>query len=1080
MWLLGLGLLITSCKESNVKSPEPINYLFNAIVPVDSGIEFSNTIVEDKEHNIISYIYYYNGGGVAVGDINNDDLPDIYFVSNRGENKLYLNQGDLKFNDVSETANVKGSASWNTGATMVDINGDGLLDIYVCAVSGLLDFEGHNELFVNNGDGTFTERSKEFGLDFKGYATQSYFFDYDKDDDLDVYIVNHAVHTILSHGPASARNQRVPLVGDVLLKNEGGNYVDVSEQANIYGGVNGYGLSAAIADFNNDGWDDIYVCNDFHEDDYYYLNNGDGTFTESLAKNFSTISRFSMGCDASDINTDGYQDLIVLDMLPKNEKIIKETEGDDAMLNMHKRLRSLGYQEQYSRNMLQLNYKGNYFQETALFNGIADTDWSWSPLIADFDNDGFQDIFISNGILRRPNGLDFIKYISSALRKSNTRQEAQEWLYNATGEMLNGVVSNEIFQGTSKEFVSRTGEWIEDKPQISNGSVYVDLDLDGDLDLVLNNFGKKAVIYENQVNESNDYLTIKLRYKEGNIEGVGAKIMVWSREKEQVKHIFKSRGFQSSVEAKAHFGFGTEKIVDSLMVIWPDNKYQVLKNLRINQNLTIGYDPSFEEDYKYSSRTEQNKVFVKENLVQFVHEEDSYDDFLVDKLIPYKISTLGPAMAMGDIDGNGYDDVLIGSASGKEVKLLFNTGNVFVRKSMPEIEKDSLFEDNEAIFFDIDNDSDLDLFIASGINTRRLKEYEKNRLYVNENGNLKKTYGRLPDNNLLTSTVASYDYDLDGDVDLFLGNLADADNFGRPVPSYLLRNDGNGNFTIDDDFELISRVTSAIWRDLDGDGKKDLLVSTEWDSPKVYLNKLGRMELQELPENINGLWQSITSFDIDLDGDQDILLGNWGKNTKFNLGFDGPLLMYHLDFDSNGESETVLAYNKEGRYYPIHSKTELASQINAINRLFVYHKDYAGKPIDQILGSESLGRAKVYQVDLFASGYLENNNGSFSQFNELPIGFQYGPVTSFSEIEIYEEKPSLLVGGNIKKTNTYHGYYTSFKGLVVNGLDDISAVSDYGLEPFDGQIKKIETIKMRKRNLLLVVSNQDSLKVYSY
>ena len=502
------------------------SYLFETVSPESSGIEFANIVTEDAEHNIISYIYYYNGGGVATGDVNNDGLSDLFFVSNMGNNKLYLNKGDLKFEDISDKANISGNASWQTGVTLVDINNDGFLDIYICAVSEYLDFKGHNELYINNGDNTFTEKAKDYGLDFKGYSTQSYFFDYDKDGDLDAYLVNHAVHTSLSHGKAELRHKREPLTGDVLLKNDNGQFIDVSEEANIYGGINGYGLSATIADFNNDGWDDIYVCNDFHEDDYYYINQKDGKFKEQLAKSFTTISRFSMGSDASDINGDGYQDLMTLDMLPRDEVVLKETEGDDSMFNMQVHLNNLGYKDQYSRNMLQMNNSGEFFQETAILNNVADTDWSWSPLFADYNNDGYQDLFVSNGILRRPNGLDFKKYISSAF-KGRSEAEGLAWLYNSINEMASGKVTNEIFEGNSKTFKRQTGNWIKNQPNISNGAIYVDLDLDGDLDIVTNNYGETASLLENTTKNKN-YIELDFIYKDSNIEGIGSKVIIYT------------------------------------------------------------------------------------------------------------------------------------------------------------------------------------------------------------------------------------------------------------------------------------------------------------------------------------------------------------------------------------------------------------------------------------------------------------------------------------------------------------------------------------------------------------------------
>ena len=573
-----LLLLCIRCSEET-NTPKK-NYLLNKLSEKTTGIDFKNTLVEDAAHSIINYIYFYNGGGVSAGDINNDGLVDLYFVSNQGENKLFLNKGNLQFEDISQNANINSASDWNTGVTMVDINNDGFLDIYVCAVSGLLDFEGKNELFINNGDATFTESAREYGLDFSGYATQAYFFDFDKDNDLDVYIVNHATHTVTSHGKAALRNNRVPLVGDVLLENNKGAFTDISEKARIFGGVNGYGLSASIADFNNDGWDDIYVCNDFHEDDYYYINNQDGTFREELKKSFSTLSRFSMGSDVADINGDGFQDLITLDMLPNDERVLKETEGDDAMYNMQEKLRKQGYKDQYSRNMLQINEKGAYFYETALLNNVADTDWSWAPLFADFDNDGHQDLFISNGINRRPNGLDFKNYISNTFKQKN-EAESLKWLYESINEMPSGKVSNEIYSGDSNQFTKKTGAWMEQKPSLSNGAIYVDLDLDGDLDIVTNNLNDFAGVYENTTNGKKNSISLRFSYKKGNKNGIGTKAILYNNGESQFKQLFSSRGFISSIEPQIHFGLDTITTIDSIAIIWPDNTLQkVEKHLR--------------------------------------------------------------------------------------------------------------------------------------------------------------------------------------------------------------------------------------------------------------------------------------------------------------------------------------------------------------------------------------------------------------------------------------------------------------------------------------------------------------------
>ena len=1066
-----LFLLVVSCSEE--KDVDNNNYLLKNISSDKTNIDFENNLIEDKDHSIINYIYFYNGGGVSAGDINNDGLQDLYFVSNQGENKLYINKGNLTFEDVTKKANVAGSSSWSTGSTMVDINGDGLLDIYVCAVSELLDFKGTNELFINNGDGTFTEKAAEYGLDFKGYSTQSYFFDYDKDGDLDVYIVNHAVHTSLSHGKASQRNKRTALTGDVLLQNNNGKFEDVSDFAGIYGGVNGYGLSASIADFNNDGWDDIYVCNDFHEDDYYYINNKNGTFTEQLGEAFATISRFSMGSDASDINNDGLTDVMTLDMLPNQERVLKETEGDDAMLNMQANLKNLGYKDQYSRNMLQIN-GGDYFYETALFNKVADTDWSWSPLFADFDNDGHQDLFISNGILRRPNGLDFKKYVSSTFKKYG-QAKGLDWLFKSINEMPDGSVTNQIFKGNSKRFTEETGNWIANEPSLSNGAIYVDLDNDGDLDIVTNNVNSKASVYENTSN-SNNSIAIKLAYKNDNKEGIGAKVELFSNGKKQTKQVYKSRGFLSSIPAQVHFGLDTITKVDSIRVIWPDNTLQVVTNIDEKSLQNIAYTEGLPSN-NFDSNKDNKELFKKEDILSFKHQEDNYNDFFQERLIPYKISTLGPAIAVGDVDKNGFDDVYLGGASGKEGQLFLNNGRSFKLSSQATFSEDANFEDNAATFFDADNDGDLDLYVVSGVNERRNKNFEIDRLYLNNKGKFTRTKTFI--NPLNTSSVDFYDYDNDGDNDVFIGNLSNPDSFGSSTNSAVLQNDGKGKFNADASAIIESNITNAIWVDINNDNQKDLLVSCEWDAPKVFINSNGKLTEQKLPENINGLWQTITAFDLDNDGDKDILLGNWGKNNRLTKYMDNPIKLYYGDFDSNGKKETLLAYNIDGKYYPLNTKDELSSQMNFISKKFVNHADFAMKTVEEIFTKEALDKAKLYEIQTLSSGYLKNDNGTFTEFIPFSKELQLAPITTFTPINL-EGEEQLFVAGNSLKVNTYHGGYKALKGYFLNNKNKVTPASTYGISHISSQVKDARVVKMRDRNLLLIVANNDSLQTYSF
>ena len=1066
-------LFTCSKKESETQLEKSESYLLEELSHETTGIHFKNVVQDDLKHNNLNYMYFYNGGGISVGDINNDGLPDIYFVSNKGSNQLYLNKGNFSVEDITSTAEVQGKSDWQTGSTMVDINSDGYLDIYVCAVSGMLDFKGHNELYINNGDNTFTEKSEEYGLDYTGYSTQAYFFDYDKDDDLDVYIINHGVHSNTSHGPSLLRKKRIDLVGDVLLKNTNNKFTNFSEQAKIYGGANGYGLSASIADFNNDGWDDIYVCNDFHEDDYYYINNQDGTFTESLANYFSMISRFSMGSDAADINNDGLQDLITLDMLPRDEKIIKESEGDDVLLTYQLSISRLGYQDQYARNMLQINNQDHYFHEEAFFNDVAATDWSWAPLIADFNNDGHQDLFVANGIIKRPNDLDFMMYLNT-LNYVDPHKTKDERLFDATSKMPTGKVPNEIFAGNSKRFENKSGKWINNNPSFSNGAVYVDLDQDGNLDLVTNNMNSYASVFKNTLDKGNNYVSISFEYKKGNTNGIGTKAVLHQGERKQLRQLFNSRGFMSSVDNSLHFGVSSSAKIDSIQVIWPNNKAQTIKEPTLNKHSIIRYSESKTHPWS-SKKTNTKKQFKKVNYINYTHKEDRYNDFFYERLIPYKVSTSGPALAIADVDNNGYKDIFIGNSSGNKAVFFSNNGNSLKKKYI-SVSKDSLYEDTSAAFFDADSDGDLDLYVGSGLHEKRDKNYELDRLYLNVNGNFTRATD-LPKNGNVTSTVRPYDYDDDGDVDLFIGNRSNPDNFGDIVESYILKNDGKGNFSIDKEFKLRSIVTDAVWEDINGDHQKDLLVSTEWDEPKIYYNQKGQLKLANRVDTMHGLWQTIYPYDIDKDGDLDIVLGNWGTNTRFSVSKEKPLLMYYSDFDSNGKSETVLAYDFRGNYYPIYSRDELASQMNIIKKRFVKNTDYALKTIEEVLTPEALKKATKFHIDNLKSGYLKNDNGKFSEFIELPKDFQLAPLNSFKKITL-NNRENLLVFGNNKSVNTYHGGYESIKGLLLHNEMDIKKTSSLGIEPIDTQVEHVEIVSLKNKKIVLIVSNNDVLKSY--
>ncbi|MDZ4330337.1 MAG: CRTAC1 family protein, partial [Flavobacterium sp.] len=624
--------------------------LFEKLSSEESNITFNNQLLESKNISILDYLYYYNGGGVSLGDINNDGLVDIYFTSNQGKNKLYLNKGKNKFEDISVKAGVESQSDWNAGTVMADVNGDGYLDIYVCAVVGINGFEGQNELFINNKDNTFTESAAEYGLDLDNYSSSAAFFDYDLDGDLDMYLLNHAVHSELSFGNAAIRTKRSYECGDKLFRNDNGKFVDVSEQAGIFGGANGYGLGLAVSDFNLDGYPDIYVGNDFHEDDYYYINNGDGTFTESLKQYFGHTSRFSMGVDVADVNHDGFPDILSLDMLPEDEKVLKSSLGDDNTQMIKMRTEKLGYHYQYSRNTLQLNQAGGHFTETALLSGVAATDWSWSTLFGDYDQDGEQDIFVSNGIPKRPNDLDYVKYYSNDQIKnkiSTTKLLDKE----ALKRMPKGNVTNYVFQGAADlQFKNRSSDWIENDSIISNGSGYADIDNDGDLDVITNNTNAIASLYINKTDTKSNYLKLKLRFTGKNTFGIGAKVISYSKGKKQFKELQTTRGFQSSSEPIIHFGYGKTAKVDSLVVIWPDKTYQTVKNVKTCQTLTIKANQSRKAfDYK-KLHPGVLPIFKKLETglgIDFIHQENDFIDILSQKLIPYQRSDRGAATAVG-------------------------------------------------------------------------------------------------------------------------------------------------------------------------------------------------------------------------------------------------------------------------------------------------------------------------------------------------------------------------------------------------------------------------------------------------
>ncbi len=1067
------GLFLSSCSDRHS--------LFDNPQPTATGITFENTLTETDDLNILDYLYFYNGGGVAIGDINNDSLPDIFLSGNQVKNRLYLNRGGLKFEDVTEKAGVAGNSSWNTGAVMGDINGDGLLDIYVCAVVGINGFNGFNELYINNGDATFTESAAQYALDFDSYSSNAAFLDFDRDGDLDMYLLNHAVHTQESFGKADLHFQRNYQTGDKLLRNDGGKFTDVSEMAGIYGGINGYGLGLAVSDFNQDGWPDIYVGNDFHEDDYYYLNNGDGTFTESAEQYFGHTSRFSMGNDVADINHDAWPDLISLDMLPQDETVLKSSQGDDNVQTQKLRTERFGYRYQFTRNMLNINQQSSSFMETALLSGVAATDWSWSALFGDYDQDGEQDVFISNGIPKRPNDLDYINFVSSDQirdKMNNTKLMDQE----ALDKMPSGKIHNYIFKGSENlSFKDESGEWIAKDTLISGATAVGDLDNDGDLDLVVNNLNSPASLYINQTNNTSNYLKLRFRFTGKNPFGIGTKVFSYVDGKLQYKELYPVRGFQASSEPIVHFGYGKTDQVDSLKIVWPDGKYQVLRNVRTGQTISVA--PKDTQVFDFGSLKPNSRPLfekVKGNLgIKFKHEEDNYTDFNRQKLIPYQLSDRGPATALGDLNGDGRPDIFFGGSKYIPSKIYLQTDSTFAERYFPAIAKDSIKEDVTAIIADFTGDGKNDLMLGSGGGD-----------FYNEMPPLLDSYyvrkdstwvaGQLPETFENASVVAPNDYDHDGDIDVFVGNQAVTGDFGKIPNSFLLKNE-NGQFTKIQNKTLqhVGMVTDAIWNDFDGDGMDDLIVVGEWMAPSFFRNNNGNLSRTETFGNeLTGLWQCIAPFDIDDDGDTDYLLGNWGTNSKFKASDQFPLTMYYGDFDGNGQTETITAIEKEGKYYPLENLDGLASQIVSLKKKFNTYASFAGKSMDEIFESETLEKAKVWAVHELRSGFLRNDNGNFV-FVPFQNELQVSPLMAFVSHDFDGDgKEEILVGGNYFGVKPYQGRFDSFPGALINGKNNVILGSRIGLNLSQKSIRHLNIIDHNNQSYLLVTVNNDSVQVY--
>jgi enediyne biosynthesis protein E4 len=1086
------------------RSPKTTNTLFT--LEKETGINFTNKVLDGPEENSFFYRNYYNGGGVAIGDINNDGFCDVMLTSNQGENKLYLNKGNLKFEDITSKTGMRQDSMWSTGVVMADINNDGWLDIYVCNSGHMKNKNRRNKLYINNQNLTFTESAAKYGLDIIAYTTQVSFFDYDLDGDLDCFVINNSPMPINNLGYENKRDLPEadwPVAdffkggGDHLYRNDNNRFIEVTKQTGIHGTLVSFGLGVSVGDINNDGWPDIYVANDSYERDYLYINQKNGTFKDELEECVEQNSFSSMGADLADINNDGYSDIFTTDMLPGDDYRLK-TLGAFDNIDLYNTRIKVGLYRQFMKNCLMVNNKNGQFIETANYSGVSATDWSWGALFFDADNDGFNDIYVCNGINHDVTNLDFMDFFADDIVKNMVISGQKQSVDSVLKHIPVFPMPNKAFRNNGNlSFTDAGKSWGFMEPSFSNGAAYGDLDNDGDLDLVVNNENQASFVYRNNSREQtgNSYIGIKLKGKANNGYAIGAKIKVYADSSVLYRELVPSRGFQSSVDYKQVIGLGKREKIDSLEVIWPDRTYSMYKGLAVNKVHEL-QQPAVPGPLAYGEEKPVQPLLTATDIGLDKHTEDDYIDYYYERNLPELLSKEGPQAGVADVNGDGLEDMYVGGGKGQAGQLYLQTAaGKFIKKEQADFKMYADFEDVAVLFFDADKDGDMDLYVGAGGNNMEKSSREaQHRLYKNDGqGNFKIDVKAFPNNDMNIAVAVSNDYDGDGDEDLYIGSRSVPYSYGVSPQSYVYNNDGQGHFSdvtqkLNPQLATKGMITGACWTDVNGDGQKELVITGEWMAPVIYQYKKKEDKLEELKatglEGLNGWWQTVKAGDINGDGKMDLVLGNMGENFYLRPGKDNPVKLWLNDFDKSGTMDQLLTRTVDKRDVPVFLKREMTEQFPGLKKENLHHSEYARKSIQELFSKELIKGAKQKEFNYCKSVIAYNDGQGHFRIEALPVWVQLSSVNAVAVTDINGDgKQDLVLGGNRFGFPPQFGRLDGSYGHVLlneggDRLNYIGAKAS-GLN-IRGEIRSLQVIKGKERQYLVATVNNEKPVVFTF